>query len=170
MGWTDTHGNRKWDQRQRAYVQKWGRNNIFTPQVIGDGIADGTGAGQNEVNNIVSVARQVRNSMPWRIIVDTNDTELRIDSDLPHADPHDILLIVYDPKPETVKVKKGMNKGKKIEHRNVVKSMIKVGEWVGGNMTMELPGGAKEGAHEGLEIVAVVQAGNGGPLLAAQRL
>src|SRR4051794_9590334 len=49
MGWTDTHGNRQWDQRQRAYVQKWGRTNIFTPQVIGDGIADGTGAGKDEV-------------------------------------------------------------------------------------------------------------------------
>jgi hypothetical protein len=170
MGWTDTYGNRKWDQRQRAYVQKWGRSNIFTPQVIGDGIADGTGAGINEVGSIISAARQVRNSMPWCIIVDTNDTELRIDSDLPHADPHDILLIMYDPTPETVKVKKAVNKGKKIEHRNIVKSITKVGEWVGGNFTMELPDAAKKGGHGRLEIVAIVQAGNGGPILASQRL
>jgi hypothetical protein len=170
LGWTDTHGNRQWDQRQRAYVQKWGRTNIFTPQVIGDGIADGTGAGKDEVHNIVSAARQVRNSMPWRIIVDTNDTELRVDSDLLHADPHDILLIMYDPKPETVKVKKAVNKGKKIEHRNIVKGIMKVGEWNGGNVTLPLPDGALRGGHGSLEIVAVVQAGNGGPIIASQKL
>lgn len=32
-GWTDTFGNRLWDNRQKAYVKKWGRNSIFTPQV-----------------------------------------------------------------------------------------------------------------------------------------
>ena len=170
MGWTDTHAKRQWDQRQKAYVQKWGRNNIFTPQVIADGIADGTGAAQGEVTNIISAARQVRNSMPWRIIVDTNDTELRIDSDLLHADPHDILLIMYDSKPEIVKIKKAVNKGKKIEHRNVVTGITKIGEWIGGNLTIPLPETAQRGGHGNLEIVAVVQAGNGGPILASQRL
>jgi hypothetical protein len=33
MGWTDTFGSRNWDARQKAYVKKWGRSSIFTPQV-----------------------------------------------------------------------------------------------------------------------------------------
>lgn len=32
-GWTDTFGSRAWDNRQKSYVKKWGRNNVFTPQV-----------------------------------------------------------------------------------------------------------------------------------------
>lgn len=109
--------------------------------------------------------------MPWNIIIDTNDVELRIDSDLEHAEMgYDILLIMYDPTPQTVKVKKGTNKGKKIEHRNVVRSVSKVGEWMGGNLTLRLPEGAQRGGHEGLEIVAVVQAGPGGAIVASQRV
>ncbi|KAG9228425.1 hypothetical protein BJ875DRAFT_389437, partial [Amylocarpus encephaloides] len=169
-GWTDTFGNRQWDQRQRAYVSNWGRNNVFTPQIIVDGIADGTGAAKDEVHSIVHAARQVRGSMQWRIIVDTNETEIRVDSDLPQAEmPHDILLIMYAPAKETVKVKKGANKGKKIDHYNTVKSITKIGEWMGGNLTVPLPEGAQK-PHGGLEIVAVVQAGMGGPILASQKL
>lgn len=109
--------------------------------------------------------------MSWNIIIDTNDVELRIDSDLERAEmPYDILLVMYDPTPQTIKVKKGTNKGKKIEHRNVVKSISKVGEWMGGNLTLPLPEAAQRGGHEGLEIVALVQGGPGGPIVASQRV
>ena len=75
--------------------------------------------------------------MGWNIIIDTNDSQLRVDSNLPEAEVHDILIITYEPKPEIVKVKKGANKGIKMEHRNVVKAVMKVGEWRGGNITIE---------------------------------
>lgn len=51
-------------------------------QVIVDGLADGTGA-NGDVPNIVSSAREMRSQMPWHIIVDTNETDLKIDSDRP---------------------------------------------------------------------------------------
>lgn len=184
-GWTDTFGNNKWDNRQRAYLKRWARNTIFTPQVIADGIADGTGAGNNEVMEIVNSARDARKSMPWHIVVDTNETELRVDSDGIDVGVHDIVLINYDPKlqvchlaefgnhansfVQVVKVRKGPNKGKKITHRNLAKDVIKIGEWNGGNLTVSLPD-MSQMAHTGLDTVAIVQGGNGGPIVAAQKL
>jgi hypothetical protein len=168
MGWTDTFGNGKWDNRQRMYLKKWGRNTIFTPHVIVDGVADGTGAGNNEVKDIVGAAREARMRTPWHIVVDTNETELRIDSDGMDVGPHDICLINYDPKPQTVKVGKGPNKGKKIIHRNLVKEIVKIGEWNSGNLTISLPD-MSQMAHTGLDTVAVVQGSNGGPIVAAQK-
>jgi hypothetical protein len=41
---------------------------------------------------------------------------------------YDIILMVYNPYPRTVKVKKGVNKGSEIEHRNVVKELTKLGD------------------------------------------
>ncbi|KAE9367735.1 DUF1223-domain-containing protein [Stipitochalara longipes BDJ] len=203
-GWTDTFGNRIWDNRQKAYVKKWGRNNIFTPQIIVDGLADGIGA-NGEVPNIVSSAREMRSQMPWHIIVDTNDTDLKVDSDRPlpaspsysptpssledpfamhvptsatpaypptNLEVFDINLIFFDPTPQTVKVGKGANKGKKILHQNLVKGIHKLGEWRGGNMDLPLPSMEMMTSmgYAGLQVVAVVQGQSGGGIVAAQRV
>lgn len=61
-------------------MKQWGRTTVFTPQVIVGGVADGTGAVEGEVMEIVRAAREARVQMPWYIVIDTNDTELMIDS------------------------------------------------------------------------------------------
>lgn len=104
--------------------------------------------------------------MDWHISLDTNGTELRIDSDRQEIDTHDIVLVKYDPQPQLVKIGKGPNKGKKVPHRNLVKEITKVGEWKGGNITVPLP----EQGHHGLEMVAFVQGGPGGPIVASQKI
>jgi hypothetical protein len=45
----------------------------------------------------------------------------------------------------------------------------KIGEWMGGNLTVGLPDGAVH-SHGGLEVVAAVQAGPGGAIVASQKL
>jgi len=169
LGWNDTFGNGKWDNRQRKYLKNWGRNTIFTPQIVADGVADGTGAGNNEVHDVVENAKATRKQMPWHIVVDTNETELRIDSEGVGVGTYDICLVNYDPKLQVVKVGKGPNKGKKITHRNLVKDIIKIGEWTSGNSTIGLPD-LRQVQGTGLETVAIVQGVNGGPIVAAQKL
>jgi hypothetical protein len=153
--------------------------------VIVDGLADGTGT-NNEVPSIISAARQLRSSMHWHIILDTNETDLKIDSDRPlpsddssknsalsvDGDIFDINLIFFNSKQEKVKVGKGPNKGKKIVHGNMVKGIHKLGEWKGGNVMLPLPGPEQMGSmgYGGLDVVAVVQGQNGGGIVAAQRL
>jgi hypothetical protein len=167
LGWTDTVANPKWDARQKAYVKKWNRNNIFTPQVVVDGVADGTGVGHSgEFQEIVGKAREYRKTLDWHVSLDTNGTELRIDSDRAESEPYDINVIVYDPSSEKIKVGKGPNKGQKIVHQNVVKDIIKVGEWQGGNIQVPLP----NTDFGGFKAVAVVQAGPGGPIIAVQHI
>lgn len=82
---------------------------------------------------------------------------------------YEICLVNYDPRVQLVKVGKGPNKGKKVAHRNVVKDVIKIGEWNGGNLTIGLPDmGSMVGT--GLDTVAIVQGVMGGPIVAAQKL
>lgn len=171
LGWKDTHATPQWDARQRAYLRKWGRTSIYTPMVVVNGVADGNAAGgKGEVGTIVNQARSVQKAaMDWHIYVDANDTDVRIDSDKLEIEPHDILLAVYDTQSEKVKVGKGPNKGKKIEHRNVVKEIIKIGEWVGGTTVVPLPSSPSSMAP-GLRAVIMVQAGQGGPIVASARV
>ena len=39
--WKDTFGNAAWNARQRAYAARWGGKNVYTPQVVVDGLVDG---------------------------------------------------------------------------------------------------------------------------------
>ncbi len=166
-GWEDTFGSIHWDARQRQYVTKWGRNGLFTPQIVVDGASDGIGATKDEVNQIIVQAMEKRNGMTWALGIDRVGSELRLASELSEADMvYDVLLVTYDPALQTVKVGKGPNKGKKVPHRNVVKELMKIGEWKGGIETLPLP----TPTNYGYERVALVQGGIGGPIVAALKL
>ncbi|KAF2483673.1 hypothetical protein BDY17DRAFT_310634 [Neohortaea acidophila] len=166
-GWKDTHGNSTWDARQRAYVMKWGRQGIFTPQVIIDGISDGVGRQEGEVNDILAKAVEVRNNMELSVGLEkASGADLKIASETAETEKYDVLLVTYDPKAETVKIGGGPNKGKKVVHKNVVKDVLKIDEWEGGNTTVALP---NFGA-DGFERVALLQQGEGGQIVAAAKV
>lgn len=171
LGWKDTYANTSWDQRQRAYIRKWQRNSLFTPQVIVNGIADGSGAGgKDEVAEIVQRARAAQAGLGGHVYVDANDTDVRIDSDQQEVESHDIVLVVYKSEDDKVKIKKGPNKGKKLNHRNVVLNVIKIGEWRGGNITVPLPQ-PKSSMSAGQEAAVLVQQGGmGGVIVAATKV
>ena len=178
LGWKDTFASAAWDRRQRAYAKKWQRPNLFTPQVVANGIVDGNGAGgQSSVQDLVRSARSMQHAMDWHIYLDANDTEIRIDSDKPLAMPmpgenvetFDVLVVVYRGGEVIVKVAKGANKGKKIKHVNVVKDVMKIGEWQGGNLTLALPAPRSSMKH-GEEAAVLVQGGAGGPIVAVVKV
>ncbi|KAM0430077.1 hypothetical protein ACHAPT_006083 [Fusarium lateritium] len=167
-GWKDTFANNASDQRQRAYAMRWQRKTIFTPQIVINGVADGSSAG--DVQQLVQQARTARAGMGWQMYLDVNDTHVRIDSTIETVDRHDILVILYQEGDEKVKIRKGPNKGKKLNHRNVVTNMMKIGEWVGGDLTIPLPA-SRDSMKPGEEAVVVVQEGGaGGPIVAVAKV
>lgn len=165
-GWKDTFGNPQWDQRQRAYVTKWGRSGIFTPQIVVDGVSDGIGSRQGEIQEILMKAMSARNQMMWMVGVEMINAELKITSNRFEAETHDVLIVKYDPMQQEIKIGKGPNKGKKMINRNLVKEVMKIGEWKGGEAMISLP----EMMGNRFERVAIVQAGSGGAILAALKL
>jgi hypothetical protein len=170
LGWKDTFASSAFDQRQRAYVKQWGRTSLFTPQIVVNGVADGSGAGgKNEVMQIIDQGRAAQKGMDWHMYLDANDTDIQIDSDKLEAPPHDVLVVVYQSLDQTVKIGKGPNKGKKVNHRNVVQSVNKLAQWTGGNLTVPLPM-SKNQMMAGTAAAVLVQAGVGGPIVAAAKI
>jgi hypothetical protein len=170
LGWKDTFASSAWDARHRAYAKHWQRNSLFTPQVVVNGVVDTNAAGgKAAVTDLVASARNMHGAMDWRIYLDANDSEIRIDSDRAEIEAHDILVVVYSSMDEVVKVGKGPNKGKKIRHVNVVKNVTKIGEWYGGNSSLMLPA-PKSAMKHGEEAAVLVQGGSGGPIVAAVKV
>lgn len=166
-GWEDTFGSTQWDSRQRQYVQKWGRNGLFTPQIVIDGVSDGIGATKENINEVISKAMEIRNNMQWAVGLDRVGNDLRIASEMPEADQlYNVYVVTYQPTQQTVKIGKGPNKGKKVPHRNIVRELMQVGEWRGGIEQIPLPAFR----NDGYERVAIVQGGIGGPIIGALKL
>ncbi|CAK7214484.1 hypothetical protein SBRCBS47491_002158 [Sporothrix bragantina] len=205
LGWKDTFASggpagAVGDQRQRAYVKKWGRNTLFTPQVVVNGLTDTSGArGADDINEAVNHARAGLR-LPFHVYLDANDTEVRIDSDapvpgasLPTAAPdtttdaapitapvalpapaptlplYNIMVATFRAGDQTVKIGKGPNKGKKLPHRNAIDTITKIGQWQGGDLTVALPVPKSSWGH-GIEGVAFLQEGAGGPIIAAAKI
>ncbi|SPO07389.1 uncharacterized protein DNG_10083 [Cephalotrichum gorgonifer] len=170
-GWKDRFASSAWDQRQRAYTRKWNRTSLFTPHVVVNGVSDGSGAGgKTDVQEIVARARAAQKTTDWNIVIDANDSDVRIDTDKQEAGVYDILFVTYRSNDEVVKVGSGPNKGKKINHRNVVSRIAKVGEWTGGNLTVSI-GDFKAGLKPDEAAVVIVQEGGaGGPIVAATKV
>ena len=159
-GWKDTYANNTSDQRHRAYATRWQRKTLFAPQVVVNGVADGS------VAEAVQQARAAQAGRPWHIYLDANDTDVRIDSDAEMIGKHDITVIVYQAGDEKVKIGKGPNKGKKLDHRNRVTNVMKIGEWAGGDYTVPLPG-FRASMKPGENAVVVVQEGGAGGAIVA---
>jgi len=148
--------------------------------VVINGVADGPGAGgPEEITDLVARARGAAapEQRGFHVYVDANDTDVRIDSDKPlpaegeaDAEVYDVVVAVYDPKSDKVKIGKGPNKGKKVEHRNVVQQIMKIGEWRGGSSVVVPLPMARSAMPAGQEAVVFVQAASGGPVLGAAKL
>jgi hypothetical protein len=105
-GWKDTFASPRWDQRQKNYVKHWGRKALFTPMVVVNGVADGGAGGgsKSEIDGVVHRAREAQGGMGWHIILDSNDTHVRLDTDRQQSEMFEVLVITYLEKTETVKV------------------------------------------------------------------
>lgn len=166
-GWKDTFAQSQWDQRQKAYASRWGKEGVFTPQVVLDGLADGIGAKEAEMTSIMTRAMEAREMVDvGSLTVTVFGNEVRVASDKAEAGVYDVLVVGFNPAEQIVKIGAGPNKRKKVAHRNVVTGMMKIGEWAGGSLTLEFP----QTAEAGMEQVVLVQGVNGGPIAAATKV
>jgi hypothetical protein len=146
---------------------RWKRSGLFTPQVIIDGVADGTGREEGSFNEILSRAIHARNDSPLAVGIEkAGMNQIKIASETVETQVFDVVVISYDKSAEKVKVGKGPNKGKKMLHMNVVKDVTKIEEWAGGPKVVMYP----DMAGDGLEHVVMLQQGNGGMIVAACKL
>jgi hypothetical protein len=72
----------------------------------------------------------------------------------------------YDPNIVQVPIRRGENGGLTLPHKNVVRSLTRLGDWAGAAKTYALP----TPPASGLRSAILVQAGPGGPILAAARI
>jgi hypothetical protein len=82
------------------------------------------------------------------------------------ASPAMVWLVRYDPRTIAVVVRAGENQGRTLPHRNVVRALVPLGRWSGGVVDFAVPPAGDPAWRSAI----LVQAGSGGPIVAAGRI
>ena len=159
LGWKDIYAQPAFTARQWDYAHAQGRGNVQTPQLIVNGRAAVLGSVQPDVER--AIVRFARPSGPTltaargRVVVGAQRG----------AAAATVWYVAYDPRTVQVPVRAGENGGRTLPHRNIVRRLTAIGTAgaIGGSFALP--------AHTpGLADAIVVQAGKGGPIVAAARL
>jgi hypothetical protein len=173
LGWKDTLAKPRHTARQRAYAAMRGDREVYTPQVVVDGVLHVAGNDKAAIEQMILKTRERAGvlTVPVTAIMAAGKLQVTVPArDAAAAAPAsgEVWLCVLTRR-MPIAIKRGENSGRTVTYNNVVRRWVKLGEWNGAAHTWTVP--ASDFAADGADEVAVlVQAGNGehpGPMLGA---
>ena len=162
LGWKDTFASPKYTDRKWDYAHAFSRKQVFTPEVVVNGRADVVGTDRGELEALIKREARAEDSGP---AVEIKGDSVTVGSGKGNSDRADVWLVRYNPNIEEVPIKRGENGGRTLPHKNVVKELVKLGDWSGSQRSYEIPDAKQDGLREAV----LVQAGPGGAILASAR-
>ena len=162
LGWKDTFGDPAFTDRQRRYAVAAGRQGVFTPQVIVNGRTSIVGGRRAELDAAFEAIPRLAGGPA----IAANGSDVTVAARIQPARPATVWLVRYDPRTLRVAIGRGENGGRKIDHRNVVRQLTRLGSWNGSATTFRI----ERAVSNGLAGAILVQDGVAGPILAAHRI
>ncbi|MBL8568164.1 MAG: DUF1223 domain-containing protein [Phreatobacter sp.] len=163
LGWRDTLANPFHAKRQKAYAYVRGDRQVYTPQMIVNGMGHAIGSDR------VAVERSVTQTtghvgvlaVPVNVSVNGDSVTVRLPEQTnPFVGPDNpatvTLLGVSSRQP--VDISRGENRGQTVTYRNVVRAHASLGEWSGAARTFTVSKRDLVGA-ECERVVVLIQAG-----------
>ena len=159
LGWKDSFAQPAFTDRQWDYARAGGRANVQTPQLIVDGKAAILGSRKDEVEAAIASHRPPAGAPE----IASGNGGITIGAGIGGAAT--VWLAAYDPRSVNVPIGAGENGGRTLVHRNIVRKLVKLGNWTGQAARFAIP------AAQGSTAQAVLlQRGTGGPIIAARKI
>lgn len=131
IGWKDRFAKASHTKRQRGYAREAGRDMIYTPQMVVNGIDDVVGAHAKEVAGIIDLEKSTPAVVT--LTADRSGNSLSIQAapvGQPFAGPLTVQVVRYTPL-KTTHIMRGENAGHELDYSNVVEDWTILGEWDG---------------------------------------
>ena len=160
LGWKDTFGSARFTARQQDYSRA-GRGEVATPEFIVNGTYAILGSNRPALDAAIARARALTGGPTITKV----PSGVHIEA-LPRSAPAVVWLVRYDPRTRQVPIRAGENGGRTLPHRNIVRDLVRLGDWTGQARSFVLPN-ARE---VGLATAVFVQRGSGGPVMSARKL
>jgi len=176
LGWKDTLGQPACTARQKKYNSIMGKSGVYTPQMIIQGSEDLIGSKANLADDMVARARKnitelqpADFKMSFAYMGEMIDLKINASADRGINEKDATIWIIGYDFEETVTIKSGELKGQTRKYHNVVKSIKRIGSWMGEEIKLTL---SKKDLGEGVydAYAVLLQHDDTGPIIAAARL
>jgi hypothetical protein len=172
LGWKDTLADARFSARQKAYSQVRGDREVYTPQVVVNGSAHVVGSDRAGIEDAISSTKKADGVMSVPVTMTLNGRQINVSVAASARGPaamHGEVWICSVSKAVPIAVGRGENRGRELTYYNVVRNLLKVGDWNGGSGTWTVP--LENISRDGVDgAVVYLQDGNRdkpGPMLGA---
>jgi hypothetical protein len=172
LGWKDTLADARFSARQKAYSQMRGDREVYTPQVVVNGSVHVIGSDRAGIDSAIDATKKADGVMSVPVTMTQAGKQLNVSvaaSGKGPAAKHGEVWICSISKAVPISIRRGENSGREVTYHNVVRNLLKIGDWNGnsGNWTVPVENVFSEGIDAA---VVYIQDGSGdrpGPMLGA---
>jgi hypothetical protein len=155
IGWKDTLAKPRHAARQSFYAKTRGDGEVFTPQVVVNGLAYAVGSDKAAIEKAILQSRRnaLTLSLPIKLAVDNGKVSVDVLAASGEGSAEVWLCAIGTAVP--VAIGRGENSGHTVTYHNVVRRWIKLGDWTGAARSFSL----SAVGLEGVDAVAVIVQG-----------
>src|ERR1700730_1990356 len=171
LGWKDTLADARFSARQKAYSRVRGDRDVYTPQVVVNGSIHVIGSERSGIEGAIDDSTKTGSVMSVPVTMSIVGKQINVSvaaSKMPSA-AHGEVWICSISKAVPISIGRGENSGREVTYHNVVRNLLKVGDWNGSSGSWTVP--LENISREGVDAAAVyVQDGSRdkpGPMLGA---
>lgn len=135
LGWKDTLAHPSFSQRQRGYAKSRGDGQLYTPQAVIDGVAHTVGSDKQAMEQILQAHRAA--PLPLEVTIAEAGSHMRVA--IKGAARSGSIWVLPVARKRSVAIQRGENRGREVTYANVVRGMMRVGDWRGEAMSLDLP-------------------------------
>jgi hypothetical protein len=155
LGWKDTLAKKQYNDRQYTYAQIRGDRDIYTPQLVVNGMTHVIGSHPDAIQAAIKDTEALLkdSQVPLSITVSIGKVEITAgDAPAGGKSKSGKLWVVCYAKSVEVSIGRGENNGRQISYTNVARELIPAGDWNGHNAqyTVNIP------KNESFDAVAVL--------------
>jgi hypothetical protein len=134
LGWKDTLATENFSKRQRGYAEARGDHEIYTPQLIVNGIAQVVGSRKDAILSAIDRTRGTVKplTVPLKVTSEGESIIVKTAAGPQHARHRGgTVWVAFYSQAVNVDIRRGENLGKKITYTNVVRHLVPAGRWEG---------------------------------------
>jgi hypothetical protein len=171
LGWKDTLADSRFSARQKAYSQMRGDRDVYTPQVVVNGSVHVIGSDRSKIDGAIGDTKKADGVMSVPVTMTLAGKQITVSvaaSDKSPAAQGEVWICSVS-KAVPIMIGRGENRGRELTYYNVVRTLLKVGDWNGtsGSWTVPLENISREGVDAAVVFVQDGSRDKPGPMLGA---
>jgi hypothetical protein len=142
IGWKDTLAAPSYTARQKAYASARGKDQVYTPQAIVNGLADAVGSDLEAIEEAEADTAKRSGVLSVPLSVAEHDGKIDVSIGAAGAagaaSPQSAgVYLLALASSRTVVIQRGENAGSTLTYSNVVRAMTKIGDWNGAAVDLQ---------------------------------